>query len=304
MKVDAIKFLTVKYVGEYEGDVTEHFDVVLDLSALSKPYILKKATGLDPDELISRFYATTTVVNEEYFPYQRFYNLIPEARVVTLKIGLNPNYSEGETNNSLRDRIYKMIAFHRGGLITMEFLDNDYVNPYDDSTVKAVLNGFITHVESDMFSETADITITVTCPDPYLRSLYVTSNTDMLQDDIEIEGDPSTAPHGFNAFFEFTSASEDGFLIRSVKDSDVANLTITYEFAAGDRLYMGTDPMNRYIYVDKYPDYEFEDRVYLMDKVVPGSIWPVLFPETNHLQVTVGEVTVESIDYFEAYWGI
>lgn len=298
MNVNAITFLTL----EYEGAITEHFTMTLDQSALSDPYILKSATGLDPDELISRFYATSTIYWVRYLPYHRFYNVKPAARIVAFKIALNPSYVDGESNASLRDRIYKMISFHRGSLVTMQFIDNSYTNPYDDSHVRAVLTGFITHVESDMFSDTAEITITLNCPDPYLYGLYVTPNPGLDPGDIAID-DVSNAPHGFNAMFQFT-ADATNFLFRSMKDTENANFGISYEFNTGDRLYLGSDPRNRYAYVDKYPAYDFVDRVYLLDKVAPGSIWPILFPGENHMQVGDADVTIESLDYYETYWGI
>ncbi len=43
----------------------------------------------------------------------------------------------------------------------------------------------------------------------------------------------------------------------------------------------------------------------LVDVIAPSSVWPVLFPGANNLTIVEAAfLTVDSLEYYPAYWGV
>jgi hypothetical protein len=285
MNVTQIQFWTE----EYQGRLHEHFSLSVDQADMSQSYILKSATGLDPEEIIRQFYGTISVAQSRYFPKQRYYDFIPGPRVVAFKIRLNPNYAIGETPQSLRDRLYKMISYHRGGDVSIRF-----INGYTES---ARLSGYVTNVEADMFSREPTVTLTFKCDYPLLRKGPVTKYG-LDPAFFVINDDPSTAPHGMNMILQI-NADTFGVGFKGMADADVASFGVAFAFLAGDQLYIKTEPDDRQVYFTR-----LGTKYNIMDRVISGSIWPTMFPDVNEFAVTIANTTMLDFNYYETYWGL
>lgn len=293
MKVTSIEFRT----HEYDGLEKSHFTVSLDQVSPSHSYILKSAVGLDPDEILNLFYGNVSVSKSRYTPAERFYDMKPAPKTVSFRIKLDPNYNEGETPSSLRDALYKMIAYHRGGKIRMWF--------YDGETAEVELVGFVTRFESNLFTNDPEVQITLKCIDPFFRGIervVLLGGMDPVL--IEINDDPSTAPHGLDVNIEIVGDT-DRITFKGIAGEETADFRIDHDFINGDKVYLRTDPLDRQVYLTK-PPFHILPEVYLMDKVVLGSVWPMMFPDQNRFQVTSndGTVEVEVLAYTKTYWGI
>ncbi len=75
----------------------------------ANPYNVKEIIGLDADEIVPRFYGGSG--------NSKFYNLLLEKREIVIRVELNPKFGEFETFSDLRDKLYRLIASSRTGII-------------------------------------------------------------------------------------------------------------------------------------------------------------------------------------------
>lgn len=251
-------------------------------------YNVKAIIGLDADEIVPRYYGKSGVSGKKFF------NLTLEKRDITLRVELNPNFSEDESYSSLRDALFKVIASSRTGAIEIQFKNVD--------EVVAVTSGFIKKFEASQFTKNPEVQITVQCDDPMLRAPLAVS--------LDVEGlDPmqtlvidslSTAPHGFKFEIEFMDAATS-FIIGDPFDADWSFRVIpTPGFVSGDQLYFSSEFNDKYLYVVRGVS-----TIHLADAVQPGSIWPILFPGENNLGIEgYSGLDWVSITHFPTYWGV
>ncbi len=260
-----------------------------DLQSLNS-YNITDITGLDADEITSKFYGDSTISNESY------YELSMRSRDVILKIGLNPNYSTNETVSELRDRLYRFISSSRTGVIQLQFRDGE--------TVVATVSGFVTKFESLLFTKLPEIQLTITCSDPMLRSPNEV-NFDVSEMDpaaIVITDEESTAPHGFRFAVIFDAPMID-FSIQDGVDPTWAfevNLSGSPlgQFNIGDELHFSSEHNNRYLLLVR--DLTVK---HLVDRIVPTSVWPILFPNVNNFTCSPG-ADLDYITHYPTYWGV
>jgi len=262
----------------------------LDQAAISEPYILLSAFGLDVDEVIPQFYGV--------YSSDAFYNMALKAREVVLSIKLNPQYGTAETNSSLRDALYKVIARNRTGLVELRLMNG--------ATHVAGIKGFIKKFETSIFSPESVVQLTIECPFPMLRGPSyvelagvsgVTVPTPNLVDDL------STAPHGFKMHLTFTGTVPYSFTVQGKAGTTAypftINLVTSDPFKLADELYLSSEQDDKYLYMIRSGTI-----TRLADTLAVNSIWPMMFPGETELEFSSSLVTINSITYRPHYWGV
>lgn len=250
-------------------------------------YIAKAIVGLDADEISSKFYGVGNVTNNKY------YSMSMAKRTLVISILLNPKYELGETPSTLRDALYRGIAASRTGAITLKFNDG--------ASTEAVIQGFLVKLEATHFANSPEIQLTIDCVDPMFTSEeYVNVDVESLTPETPTIVDlVSTAPHGFLFSVSFNDTVTYGFSIADAEQPDWS-FTVNYDFQEGDVLYFSSVNNERHLYLDRIN----EQRIHIVDKISPNSIWPVLFPGENSFVITATNFNLEAISHKHTYWGI
>lgn len=253
------------------------------------PYTAKEIVGLDADEITPKYYASD-MFNAKY------YDLSLKKRDVIIKIGLNPTFTSGKSYAALRDDLYKIISSSRTGEIQLQFKDGDIT--------KSTVSGFVTKFESANFTRTPEVQLTVSCDDAMLRAVDEI-NMDVItvspQATVVTDND-STAPHGFRFGVIFLEEIID-FSIQDLAEPNWAfevNLTGSSleTFQLDDELHFSSETNNRYLFLIRGFDI-----IHLVDKIIPTSVWPILFPGENPF-VCSEAVRWDYITYYPTYWGV
>lgn len=258
---------------------------------------VKAVYGLDADELIPKFTGRAANNNNP------LYRISMKPREIVMRLTLNPNWSNGETYSDLRDRVYRAIhGSYSGGL--------DLICKYGPSPI-AKITGSITKLEVPLFNEDSELQITLRCEDPMFRSVapieYDTS--DFYTDGyMPIYDGQSTAPHGVEMQFTFVSGAAFFSLADAPSPDHQWRLYMNQpmdgvNFAIGDTLYILNDETNREI---KWTRAGTGDTTSLMDVLVHGSRWPVVFPGITQFYVEnlLSSARVDFVKFHSAFWGI
>lgn len=255
------------------------------------PYIAQGVFGLDADEIIPKYYGLSTGGVDKY------YDMSVKSREVVIRIALNPQFSDGKSYSDLRDDLYRVISSSRTGKVQLR-LNNGLSNV-------AVLYGFVTKFETPLFNQLPEVQITIKCDDPMLKALEpVYVNHFLIGTADTIVDDKSTASHGFNFDLTF-NADSLSFVIR---DSATPTWTFTVTpglisgltgFKTNDKLYFSSDFKDRQLYIVRSSVV-----IKIIDKIQPGSVWPIMFPGENDFQFVSGNFTWDSFSYYPTYWGV
>ncbi len=308
--------IQIKSPGSKAGTQITHFTFALTEQDRSSPYILKRVTGLEPGELI-----------KTYNDGPKFFRTRPKERIVSFQLKLNPNYAGDETMGDLRDKLYLMIAYNGKAStwnsdtkLQIRFLNgNEYI---------ASLFGYMVHIEADVFSNSSDVIFTIECDDPFLRAFdlndiseniqptstasheYINGVTYNVESAFHCLDTKSTAPHGFRMVAECISdipSSESEppkFIIWDNRNP------LVYIFSAfaeacdvGDKVYISTEEYSRYFYINHYELGVYTDTTFMLKNIYWGSIWPMISPGDNFIEVSEGFKILE-VKHRESYWGI
>lgn len=251
-------------------------------------YAVRAITGLDAEEIIPKFYGFSTVSK------QRYYNMGLKSREIVMRVVLNPDFENNESYSDIRDELYRAISATRTGIIMLHFMSGP--------NVVARIPGFITKLEVGYFNQLPEVQVTVRCDDPLFRSLTPTvfEPTDLSTGtEVQIGDNMSTAPHGFSFEATFTTDTTN-FVVQDKATSPEWQFNIVYSFLAGDQLFFSSELSDKYLYIMRSGS-----PIYLMDKVQPLSIWPVIFPGFNNFYFTnAATFAFDKVEYYPAYWGI
>lgn len=256
------------------------------------PYVAQQVTGLDADEIVPKFYATSLDGS------QNQYDLVVNKREIVILVALNPQFSQGKSYSDLRDNLYRGIASSRDGMIQIRLNEGP-------KTV-AVLNGFVIKFETNLFAKTPQAQLTIRCDDGILRAPEETYVDNLvLYTDTTVVDNVSTAPHGFKFDITFDAVSAD-FVIR---DSATPSWSFTITpgtigadtgFLVGDVLYFSSAHDGKTVYIKRGVE-----TIYLVDKIELNSTWPVMFPGANDFQfIADGAFTWNNFSYYQTYWGV
>lgn len=253
-------------------------------------YMVRTIIGLDAEEIVPKFYGVGLQTKPKYYDFGM------KPRDIVIRFVLNPRFNLGESYSDVRDELYKVISSSRTGQIAMHFNSG--------GTTVARVFGFITKFEVPHFSPLPEVQITMRCIDPMFRAInpvrYLTADI-KTDNPIMIPDSLSTAPHGFTFQATFKAAAPS-FTIQDVQTNPEWKFKITPSggFLINDVLYFSSEYANKYLYIIRSGS-----TIQLVDKIEPGSIWPVIFPGINNFHfVDLASINWNQIEYYAAYWGV
>ena len=253
-------------------------------------YMVKAMVGLDVDDITHRFYGFSKDGTK------KFYNPKLKPRDVVMRVVLNPRYALNESHSEIRDELYRTISATRTGEISLEFNTSG-------STI-ARLYGHITKFEVPYFSKVPELQMTIRANDPMFRGInpvVMTPEELGTTTTIEVGDGLSTAPHGFKTSVTLTSTLSD-FVIRDRASNPEWDFVVSpaTNFLAGDVLHFSSEFNNTYFYMVRSGV-----TTHLLDKVQPGSVWPIIFPRFNQFYLPgAAAFDFGNLEFYPAYWGI
>lgn len=248
----------------------------------SDPYIVKNIDGLGPtDPGIS--IANTLAQGGVYRNRRAVLRQIP------IDILLNPNYSAGQTVETLRNALYRFVVTHHEQPVT--------VTVYKNGNVWATISGHVSKFENALFTKDPVVQIVIDC----LVANF--SETNAIQVPISGLGktaftvvNPGSATCGVNLVLDFTANRNQFFYIQD----DIGNrMQFDYNFFTGDRLIINTTPGARSAGVSRNSEYTG-----LMYTMTDESSWLDLQPGLNNFTAPTSTFNWYSISFIPQYVGI
>ena len=285
--------MRVTNVALYSGSPSEAIEAInfsLSQSDPTAQYMVRNMIGLDTEELTPRFYGFSSQTKS------KFYDFALKKREIVMRIVLNPRFNLDEAYSDVRDALYRTISAARTGMVTLHFNSG--------GTTVSKINGFITKFEVPYFTPLPEVQITVRCDDPMFRAInpVVYEPADLKTYNPIIIGDSlSTAPHGFQMRVTFKANSPSFTVQDKATDPEwIFKVVPSGGFLINDVLYFSSDYTNKYLYMIRGGV-----TTYLIDKILPESIWPIIFPgSTTFHFVEIANFNWNILEYYAAYWGV
>ena len=120
----------------------------------SSPFVVTDIQGVGP--------VNSTIFTSEYSPLDGgvYQGGRTGLRNIVLTVRYNPNYTEGETVQTLRRRLYEL--FPPKGKVRLHFVDSEFPETFID--------GYVEAHEPAIFSRSPEVQISIVCPDPYFSN--------------------------------------------------------------------------------------------------------------------------------------
>lgn len=278
--------------------------VVLSTSAMSEDvtfavqdqepgyrYLIRGMVGIDAEEVVAKFIGFGLVSGK------RFYEYTMRPRVIVMHVALNPIFSVNEDVSEIRDKIYRLISANRTGELTLTFKDG--------SAMVSTITGVIKGVEAGYFERKPSLQITFLCDDPIFRSpAPIGYSIDELPsaNPVVLDDDETTAPHGISFKVKFTAITTTF----AVQDHPTTpdwkwQVTPATSFQINDELHFSSEFRLKRVFWNKAVGTDVE----LMDKVVSGSIWPLIYHGRNELYFPqIANIDWLEMKYFSAHWAL
>jgi hypothetical protein len=256
---------------------SQNVDLELASALPSDPYILRSIDGLDSPESGARGK--------------------PLDRQVTLHIGLNPDYSQGQTVDGLRDVLYSMIVPGNGRETKLALINNE--------TVVAETSGFVRRVSAPQFTKEPIAQVVIDCDQPYLVAPFLTSVKPTIDLSTEYAAfqvnNPGTAPSGFWMAVRFIE--EVTGTLQITENVGLGRIvSINKHFLPGATLIYDSRKGSKSLY--RIPVGEVEPES-ILDGLSSSSPWLDLHHGINALRIN-HDVEWYSLGfmYTPTYWGI
>ena len=283
--------MRVTNVGLYSANFAEPITFSLRDADPSAQYMVRTIIGLDAEELVPKFYGFG-VTNTK----SRLYDIGMKPRDIVIRVVLKPRFNLDESYSDIRDDLYRAISATRTGAITLHFNSG--------ATTVARISGFITKFEVPYFARTPEVQLTVRCNDPIFRALnpvsYLPADLKTVNP-IIIPDSLSTAPHGFTMRVTF-KATAAYFNVQDTASNPEWTFKVTPSggFLSDDVLYFSSEFSDKYLYMIRS-----SVTTHLVDKINPGSVWPIIFPGANNFHFSqIASFNWNSLEYYAAYWGV
>jgi hypothetical protein len=281
--------MRVTSVDVYSANVEEPISFGLQGSEPDAHYQVRNIDGLDPGEIVPKFYGSSISGNSRYYDFGM------KSRNLVFRVALNPNDILGESYSDVRDRLQRAISSTRTGGVRLEFKSG--------ATIVAGISGYFSKFEVGYFNKLPEVQLTITCDDPMFRGVnpVMFEPEDLTDNPIIIPDTLSTSPHGFAMQLTCTDAS-DTFTIQDAETDPEWQLVLSPDFEVGDVLYISSEFSDKYIYLIRGGD-----TYHLADSITSGSIWPIIFPfpSENHFYIPeMASFEWNSLSYYAAYWGV
>lgn len=200
--------------------------ITLSFTDPSSSYFIKQVDGLDPvDADISK--TSYPGIDKDYFQSARV-----GGRTPSFQIGLRPNRKKGETVQSLRRGLYRVLPPKTPVRITIN----------DDTMPQTYVDGYVKSVAPTIFSKSPDMVITILSMDAYLTSTTVLKNLIFQTNTVNKLNYLGDAPTPI----EFTQTMVRPASYVTIRVNGAALLTVTYPFIAGDIFTFSTAPGGKY----------------------------------------------------------
>lgn len=245
----------------------------------SDPYILKSVDGLGPPEV------------DVFISGRVYQNRRPQNREIVMLVGLNPDFSVGQTAEELRTTLYE--------LMNPGYQEFVAVYVMDGSTHLAMATGYLKKIEVALFSKDPAVQITIACESPHLEN-YLTIHPDTASlsksnPQIVNAGD---APTGFYMEVIFTGSHSSWTLNSSYA---FKKMQFTHNFASGDKLIINTREGERAIQLDPAGAGGVEN---LIASLSSDSTWLSLFKGTNSFSTSSTGFNWGDVYFTPLYWGV
>lgn len=270
--------------------------------AQNSDYVLLGVDGLDVEDITytNQNYLLSSTSGEILETSLPIYN----GRKLEISLGYNPRSTA--TIEMLRSKLYKLVSYSRNSGINVRFNGDHQVNLSNGgiSYVGADCDvyGKIVTMETDRFSVSPKITITVECDlDSIFRSVYEQSVSIRQVSPLTFSDDFSTAWHGAHVQLEVLSNVSSGLLTPLQNFALAANMvstTATNAFLEGDVIHIIHTPFLRSVYLKRGTA-----TIQLAQALASGVSWPVIYPGSNSWTKD-SRVDWVSIKYNNAYWSI
>lgn len=234
---------------------------------LSTPYVTRTVDGLGPTE------ADVSLARTAQGP-GIYLGRRPQLRVITFNLNLNPNYFEGETPETLRERIYNLRSNRPDNALLLSL--------YSDDVEVANTPVYVKRVEVSPFAKDNLMQLTLESPDEYLKrptdySIQIPSNASKTE---PVFTNIGSAPTGFRLQVWFNDIGMYSFgLIRGEQEE---YLTLTHRFFSGDILEIDTRIGSRGVWHSKDSDGHTYNILGSLDS---NSTWLQLHPGPNSFQL-------------------
>jgi hypothetical protein len=246
-------------------------------------FILKGVDGIGPPQI------DVSIANTLYQGgvYQ---NRRPQNKQIVIRIGMNPDYSVGETPADIRSLLYSLLT---GGYTDAGVL----VMLMDDTDELARIQGYISKFEIVPFSKDPEVQLTIDCVSAYFEApLAVHPSLGAMSKSAPSFTNDGTGPTGFEFSITFTGTLSYWALTGA---GGLKQMRFNYPFSSGDILSFGTVDGNRYANV--------------VDGGVPASLLTWMTPESEWMQLYTGLNTFTTssssfnwgdISYKPRFWGV
>jgi len=254
-------------------------------------YLIRAMVGIDADELVAKFIGFGLVTGKKLYEYTM------KPRLIVMRISLNPVFAVNEDISELRDRIYRLISANRHGELDLQFREG--------ASIVCGIKATISKMEVNHFSKTPELQITFKCNDPMFRSLApIGYDIDELPSSggVVLDDELSTAPHGISFKVKFTAVTASFSVQDDPTTPDwVWTVTPSTSFQINDELWFSSEFEKKQVWWNKAAGTDIE----LMDKVVSGSIWPLIYHGRNVLYFPqIANIDWLEMKYYSAYWGL
>ena len=270
-----MKFTKVRLTG------LNAIDLPIEGALPSDPYILQSADGLGPPEVDVSIAATLNTGGV----YQ---GRRPQNRFPVFLIGLNPDYSIGQTASEMRSSLY--------GMLTPGYDDTVRIDLIDVDTVVATTVGYVSKIEITPFSKDPQVQVSMECLQPYLEApnlLYIIPGGSKAAPEIQNEGTAST---GFHMELTFNSGASSWVLTDTRTGK---KMEFIYDFIAGDKLTFDTRPGSRSVSLTR--DLATSSIIYTLTAL---SSWHMLYGGLNMFSTNFADFEWGDVYYQPKYWGI
>lgn len=250
------------------------------------PYILKEVIGLGPPDI-------DVAIKQSQYQGGIYQNRRPQGRQVVIRIGLNPDYSIGQTVSDLRTTLYGLLMAEGQGPAQIQLLN--------DITIVALTNAYISRFEINPFSKDPEVQITFECISPYLES------PDRIIVDI---GDLNT--HKAHMPVHNPGNASAGFYIVFNTTADMPNFHLSLGSNPDYHLFINREIVDvTTVVIDTRPGLRTAQAIdthdaitYLFDSITDGSDWIMLNPGDNIIDTSNQDFSVLDFEFTPLYWGI
>lgn len=296
--------------GSISNELITHLSFSFNAEDHTSPYILKKIDGLNPDEII-----------RTYNDGPAYFRLRPKDKKVDVHIKTNPDYKNNISIGELRDYLYNLVAFNTRAVTWNDDTKLQF-RFFNGSDYVCSLFGVVSKIDTDIFSNSSNLILSLECDDPFFRSTQdVDLSANIMLDSnvshivggtrlINVESAfycndaKSTAPHGFRMELEciseppYTELWPKQFIIWDSRNVQKYLFASSFDFQVGDTISFSSEEDNRYFKITHSGNtYDMLNTFYW------GSIWPFISPGENFFEVSEG-FNIKSVNHRYSYWGV